>query len=91
MVSGFHCLTSFINVDSHVSLVVIWQRPRSRKELGGPQMELGGPQTQWEGLRASWEGPRATWQCLAVSWEARGGTEREKRKIKDHYQYMVVS
>ena len=48
MVSGSLSLASFINVESHISLVVIGEGPRSQLEglqsqLGGPRSQLGGP------------------------------------------------
>ena len=59
MVSGSLCLTSFIKVNSYISVVVIRQRPRRIAVTK-------------EGLRANYEGIRAYWEGLSASWKGFG-------------------
>ena len=74
------CLTSFIDIETHVSLAVIWQRlhiedddhyqkeRRLQRQHEGPLGELGGSRKELGGLQTkletSWD-----WEGLSASWE----------------------
>ena len=64
--------------------------------LGGPQSQLVGLIASWDVLRAIWEGLEASWEGLGASWEGLGaskdvgGRKREKKRITEHFQYVVT-